>query len=114
MGEGPLDHLWEEEVVEIFLDPSRTGRNYAEVELNPDNVVCDVRMISGEPNKQMDLSWDMKSRRRTVTWFSPHGLLRRKIASTSLKLSVILCFNLPTKNGSQSRKKLRRYRALLF
>jgi hypothetical protein len=53
------DHLWEEEVVEIFIDPSRTGTNYAEVEVNPGNVLCDVRMVAGEPNKQMDLSWNM-------------------------------------------------------
>ena len=36
--------LWEEEVVEIFLDPLRDGR-YIEVELNPGNVVCDLRRL---------------------------------------------------------------------
>ena len=38
------DPLWEEEVVEIFLDPDRSGR-YIEVELNPANVVCDLRRL---------------------------------------------------------------------
>ena len=39
------EHLWEEEVVEIFLDLDRSGRDYAELEISPGNVVCDVRMI---------------------------------------------------------------------
>ncbi len=38
------DPLWEEEVVEIFLDPLGDGR-YVEVELNPANVVCDLRRL---------------------------------------------------------------------
>ena len=29
------DPIWEEEVVEIFLDPARLGRHYAEVEISP-------------------------------------------------------------------------------
>ncbi len=40
------DHLWEEEVVEIFLDPGGAGRDYYELEISPANVVCEVRMIA--------------------------------------------------------------------
>jgi Carbohydrate family 9 binding domain-like len=54
------DHLWEEEVVEIFLDLNRSGQDYAELEISPANVVCDVRMIAPSPNKQMDLSWNIE------------------------------------------------------
>jgi len=54
------EHLWEEEVVEIFLDIDRSGRDYAEIEISPGNVVCDVRMVSPWPNKQMDLSWNLQ------------------------------------------------------
>lgn len=53
------EHLWEEEVVEIFLDVNRSGRDYAEIEISPGNVICDVRMISPSPDKKMDLSWDL-------------------------------------------------------
>lgn len=52
------DHLWEEEVVEIFLDPARAGRNYAELEISPGNIVCDVLMREPWPDKKLDLSWD--------------------------------------------------------
>jgi hypothetical protein len=53
------EHLWEEEVVEIFLDPGRAGRDYYELEISPANVVCDVRMIAPSPNKQQDFAWDL-------------------------------------------------------
>lgn len=39
------EHLWEEEVVEAFLDLDRAGRDYAEIEISPGNVVCDVRVL---------------------------------------------------------------------
>jgi hypothetical protein len=51
-------HLWEEEVVELFLDPAHQGFNYFELEINPANVVCDVRMLSAYPNVKSDLAWD--------------------------------------------------------
>jgi hypothetical protein len=51
------DHLWEEEVVEIFLDPARNGRDYAELEISPANVVCDVRLRRPWPDVLTDLSW---------------------------------------------------------
>ncbi len=54
------EHLWEEEVVEIFLDIARSGKDYAELEISPANVVCDVRMISAWPNKKGDLGWNIE------------------------------------------------------
>jgi hypothetical protein len=53
------EHLWDEEVVEIFLDPNGSGRDYYELELNPANVVCDLRMISPWPDKQGDIDWNL-------------------------------------------------------
>ncbi len=52
------DALWEEEVVEIFIDPDGSGENYAELEISPMNVTCDLRMIRGEPDRAGDLSWN--------------------------------------------------------
>ncbi len=54
------EHLWEEEVVEIFLDINRSGHDYAEIEISPGNVVCDVRMVAPSPNKQMDFAWNLE------------------------------------------------------
>jgi hypothetical protein len=54
------EHLWEEEVVEIFLDPGRAGRDYFELEISPANVVCDVRMERPSPDKKYDLTWNFE------------------------------------------------------
>jgi hypothetical protein len=40
--------LWEEEVVEMFLQPAGSGGPYAELQINPANVVCDL-WIEGRP-----------------------------------------------------------------
>ena len=70
------DHLWEEEVVEIFLDPSRSGHGYAELEISPANVVCDVRMQSPWPDKHMDLAWDFVGLSTVVApWRERDGLV---------------------------------------
>ena len=52
------DHLWEEEVVEIFLDADGSGRNYAELEISPVNVVCDLRVASPWPSLKSFTEWD--------------------------------------------------------
>ena len=58
--------LFDEEVVEIFLDLDRTGTNYAEVEINPAGAVCDLRVLrplpakDGDPPWKGDFSWDLE------------------------------------------------------
>jgi hypothetical protein len=52
------DPLWEEEVVEIFIDPDRSGENYAELEISPANVVCDLRVVRGMPDFRNEIGWD--------------------------------------------------------
>jgi hypothetical protein len=53
------DPLWEEEVVEIFLDPTGEGRDYAELEVSPANVVCDLRIMTPWPDLSGDAGWDL-------------------------------------------------------
>jgi hypothetical protein len=52
------EHIWEEEVVEIFLDPDRTGVNYYELEINPVNVVCDLVVVKPWPELHSDPAWN--------------------------------------------------------
>lgn len=54
------EHLWDEEVVEIFIDPNGSGRDYYELEINPANVACDLRMISPWPDKKGDIDWNLE------------------------------------------------------
>ena len=37
------DHLWEQDAVEVMLDPGGDGRNYFELQVSPRNVVFDTR-----------------------------------------------------------------------
>ncbi|MBO6937311.1 MAG: carbohydrate-binding family 9-like protein [Deltaproteobacteria bacterium] len=37
------DHLWEQDTVEVMLDPGGDGRNYFELQVSPQNVVFDTR-----------------------------------------------------------------------
>jgi hypothetical protein len=60
-------HIWEEEVVEIFLDPSCTGVNYAELEINHANVVCDLVVTRPWPDLRSDPAWHFANLRTTVT-----------------------------------------------
>ena len=40
------DHLWEQDCVEVFVDPDGDGRNYFEIQLSPRGVVFDTRYDS--------------------------------------------------------------------
>ena len=53
------EHLWDEEVVEIFIDVDRSGHDYYELEINHANVVCDLRMIAPWPDKKGDIDWNL-------------------------------------------------------
>jgi hypothetical protein len=54
------EHIWDEEVVEIFVDPDRSGHDYYELESNPVNVVCDLRMVAPWPDKKGDIDWNLE------------------------------------------------------
>ncbi len=44
------DHLWNEEVVELYADPDGDGANYAEIEINPLNTALDL--LLSKPGSQ--------------------------------------------------------------
>jgi hypothetical protein len=63
------EHIWNEEVVEIFLDPGGTGRGYAELEINHANVVCDLVVRTPWPTVDSDPAWDLYGlQTRVVPW----------------------------------------------
>jgi hypothetical protein len=51
--------IWEEEVVEIFLDPAGQGVDYFELEISPANVVCDLRVRRPYPDLHSETSFDL-------------------------------------------------------
>lgn len=60
------DPLWESEVVEVFLDPSRSGQDYAELEISPTNVVCDLHIERLAPARVVHLGWNFRGLRTAV------------------------------------------------
>jgi hypothetical protein len=50
--------LWDEEVVEIFLQPDARAPEYGEIEMSPGNVSCDVWVNPG--TRRFDLSWNLE------------------------------------------------------
>jgi hypothetical protein len=49
--------LYEEEVVEIFLDPVGDLESYFEIEVNPLNAVCDLVLRRSRSGYRKDFSW---------------------------------------------------------
>jgi hypothetical protein len=52
--------IWEEEVVEIFIDPAGRGVDYFELEISPANVVCDLRVRQPYPDLVSETSFDLE------------------------------------------------------
>ena len=61
------DRLWDEEVVEVFLDPDGDGLNYAELEVSPHNVVVDLLIAKPRGDTDAALKWNIDGLQTAVT-----------------------------------------------
>lgn len=52
--------LWEEEVVEVFIDPVGDLASYFEVEINPAGTVCDLVIRRTLNGLKKDFSWEVE------------------------------------------------------
>jgi hypothetical protein len=55
------DHLWEHDVVEVFVDADGNRRGYIELQINPRNVHFDTWFAGGRPNRDDSFSAGMQS-----------------------------------------------------
>jgi hypothetical protein len=60
------DALWNEEVVEVFLDPDGDGTSYAEIEVNPDNVVVDLLIARPRASGPNARAWNAAGMKTAV------------------------------------------------
>ena len=58
--------LWEQEVVEVFLDPDGDGKNYPELEVTPHNVVVDLLIPAPRSGADTAAKWNIKGLRTAV------------------------------------------------
>ncbi|MFE5317594.1 carbohydrate-binding family 9-like protein [Paenibacillus sp. NPDC056579] len=64
--------LYEQDVVEIFIDETGNGTRYMEIELSPNNVIFDAIVTNHNFTKpggrlEVDTSWDMEGLQTSVT-----------------------------------------------
>lgn len=81
------DPLYEQDVIEVFIDVVGDGKQYIELELSPYNIVFDAKVVCSQHNQHInvDASWDMKGLYTSV----------KPIEQSSKKGSVYL-LKLPT------------------
>jgi len=61
------DHLWEEEVVELFCDADGDEIGYVEIEVNPLNALLDLYVLNRSPYPMRQLfDWDSSGVRHAV------------------------------------------------
>jgi hypothetical protein len=58
--------FWDEEVVEVFIDPDGDAQNYLELEINPDNARVDLVVHTLKPDWKSDFGWDIKGLQSAV------------------------------------------------
>ncbi len=63
------DPIYDEDVVEVFIDELRTGRDYLEFEISPRNVLFDalIHMEDDGETIQVDTSWDAEGFHTVIT-----------------------------------------------
>ena len=94
------EHLWDEEVVEIFLDPAWAGKDYWELEISPTNVVCDVRMVAPHPTVTSDLTWNHEGLKTAVRHEkNADGSAKRWIATAFAPWAGFRSLPLPGESG---------------
>ena len=84
------DRLWEEEVVEVFLDPDGDGLNYAELEVSPHNVVVDLLIDKPRGNVNVALKWDIAGLQTAVAqrdggWTAEIAIPWASLADTGIR-----------------------------
>ena len=83
------DHLWEEEVVEVFLDPDGDGQNYAELEVSPHNVVVDLLIPRPRSGAEAAIRWDIVGLetavgRHTAGWIAEIAIPWKSLAGAGV------------------------------
>jgi hypothetical protein len=81
------DHLWEQDCVELMVDPDGDGKNYFEIQVSPRGVVFDTRYDSRRvPQPFGHTDWDSKVR----VGVSPRGDLDDKAADAGYTVEMAI------------------------
>ncbi len=61
--------FWDEEVVEVFIDPDGDAKSYLELEVNQDNAKVDLVVHTLKPDWKSDFEWDIKGMQSAVALY---------------------------------------------
>ena len=61
--------FWDEEVVEVFIDPDGDAKNYLELEINQDNARVDLIIHTLKPEWDSSIPWDIKGLQSAVATY---------------------------------------------
>jgi hypothetical protein len=79
-------HLWDQEVVEVFLDPDSDGKDYPELEVSPHNIVVDLLIPApGKVSADEAAKWDIEGLQTAVAKFPAGWIVEMSIPWASLK-----------------------------
>ena len=83
-------HIWEQEVVEVFLDPDSDSKDYPELEVSPHNVVVDLLIPApGKVSADVAAKWDIAGL-QTAVGKNPRGwIVEMAIPWGSLKAAGV-------------------------
>ncbi len=69
----PDDHLWEQDAVELMLDPDGDGKNYFEIQVAPTGLVFDTRYDSRRlPQPFGDVAWSSMTKAKVLLRGKPN------------------------------------------
>ena len=79
-------HLWDQEVVEVFLDPDSDSKDYPELEVSPHNVVVDLLIPApGAVSADVAAKWDISGLETAVAKHAAGWTVEIAIPWRSLK-----------------------------
>jgi hypothetical protein len=61
-------HLWEEEVVEVYLDPAGKGKHYKEFEVNPLGALIDLDILEAVNGNPGDVASHLRWNAKDIRW----------------------------------------------
>jgi hypothetical protein len=99
------DPLWDDEAVEVLLDPDGDGRNYVELAVNADNIVADRLIADPSSIAPANLAWNIAGLKTAVRRHRAGWVVEMAIPWASLAAAGATA---PPKPGDQWRAALYR------
>jgi hypothetical protein len=94
------DHLWEQDCVELMIDPDGNGKNYFEIQVSPRGLVFDTRYDSRRVPKPFGrVDWSSKAR----VGVAPRGTIDDDLADAGYSVEVAIPWQAFSPTGKPAR-----------